>query len=233
MAHMDLEDVPFLSPVLGEGAEAHRLLRVGGWTLTLRGDDEPLIADEDLGRRLGYDRPRKIRELIERHANDKNINPFEVRPTVGQTGGRPGRCFLLSEADALFVVAHSETPKAVALTREMIRVYILARRGLLTQQGEAPMAALRAEVSRLAALVDDLRARPQVTAPPAAPPVTQPDYRTRLVEALTAAHWSVRQAALALGMPRRTLYRHVLRAGLTDTVRRMRGHAPIRRPSTA
>lgn len=230
MAHMDLEDVPFLSPVLGEGAEAHRLLRVAGWTLTLRGE-EPLIPDEDLSVRLGLPL-HKLRQLSGRHEEAGNIAP-EVSTTVVETGGRPGKRRLYNEADALFLVTRSETPKAVALTREMIRVYMLARRGLLTQQGEAPMAALRAEVSRLAALVDDLRARPQVTAPPAAPPVTQPDYRTRLVEALTAAHWSVRQAALALGMPRRTLYRHVLRAGLTDTVRRMRGHAPIRRPSTA
>ena len=126
----------FVSEVLGDGPEAHRIVRVGDWSLTVPGAEgtEPEVLDEELGTRLGMERPRKIRELIRRHVEEGNVCPREVCPTVGQTGGRPTVKYYLNEADALFVVTRSETPKAVALTKEMIRVYMAARRGLLPQQ---------------------------------------------------------------------------------------------------
>lgn len=123
-----------VTEVLGTGAEAHRLAMVGEWTFMVREADrdrEPLVSDEVLAQRLGFDRPRKIKDMIRRHIADGNINPFAVRTTVGQTGGRPGTLYCLGEADALFLVTRSDTPKAIALTKEMIRVFMLARRGLM------------------------------------------------------------------------------------------------------
>mgnify|MGYP002143996666 CR=1 FL=1 len=65
---------------------------------------------------------------------------------------------ILAFADALFLVTRSETPKAVALTREMIAVYMAARRGLLPRPAPAALPPeIVAEVATLRAEVADLR----------------------------------------------------------------------------
>lgn len=122
----------FVSEVIGDGAAAHRLVRVGDWTFTVPGREgtEPEIPDTELAPRLDL-ALHKLRELSGRHEKAGNINPRVVSPTVGETGGRPSRQRFYNEADALFLVTRSETPKAIALTKEMIGVYMLARRGLL------------------------------------------------------------------------------------------------------
>ncbi|MDC0677158.1 hypothetical protein [Sorangium atrum] len=121
----------------GMGGSSELVLReVNGWTVGFRdGEDEPLVRDVDLADRLEYERPRKIRELIERHREAGNLNDSEVRPTVGRTspqGGRPGTEYWLTEAAALFIVTKSETPTAIAITRELIAVYMAARRSELS-----------------------------------------------------------------------------------------------------
>jgi hypothetical protein len=122
-----------VTEVLGTGAEAHRLAVVGEWTFMVREADrdrEPMIPDADLAERIGLP-IHKFRQLSGRHERAGNINPFAVSTTVGQNGGRPGKQRFYDEADALFIVSRSETPKAIALTKEMIRVFMLARRGLM------------------------------------------------------------------------------------------------------
>ena len=60
--------------------------------LALRPDDdgEPRLLDLDLAERLGYERPRKIRELITRHMDA--LEEFGLCPTVGYRDGvAPGR----------------------------------------------------------------------------------------------------------------------------------------------
>lgn len=126
------------SEVVGDGEEARRMVRVGPWDFTAwvgRGEgEEPRIRDIDLGMRLGYERPRKVRDLIKELPRDADFRPEEVCPRPGQTGGRPATEFWLNEAEALFVATQSRTPVARALTMEMIRVFMLARRGLLPGQ---------------------------------------------------------------------------------------------------
>jgi len=133
------EEIPTVSSVIGEGVDAHRLVRVGAWELTVwvgRGDEEPRIRDLDLGERLGYANPIDIRKLIRRLEDEKKLKDLVVFATVAKTsGGRPGREYWLTEAQALKVVAKSETSIADALLDEVIRVYMLARRGLLPQPG--------------------------------------------------------------------------------------------------
>jgi hypothetical protein len=144
----------FVSEVIGDGELAHREVRVGDWTLTVPGAEgmEPEIPDDVLAAKLGGS-VYKFRRLIERHASSGNIGPREVLPTVGKTGGRPGKRYLLNEADALFIVTRSETPRAVALTREMIGVYMAARRGLLPRPAPTVPPQLVAEVAELRAQV--------------------------------------------------------------------------------
>lgn len=155
----------FVSEVIGDGPDAHREVRVGDWTLTVPGAEgtEPEIPDDALAARLGL-ADNDLRSLARRHAAAGNIAPRAYRRTVRRftKGGRNrGEVtvdgFMFNEADALFLVTRSETPRAVALTREMIAVYMAARRGLLPRPAPAAPPQLAAEVSALRAAVVDLQ----------------------------------------------------------------------------
>lgn len=166
------ESPPVAVDVAPDGS---RTVHVGTWALSAApAEDEPRVRDIDLAERLGYERPRKIRDLIERLCREGKLNDSELRPVVGRSGGRPAKEFWLTEAQALKVVAKSETAKADALLDEVIRVFILARKGLLPVVAApaldaavivdalnkvlAPFAAaMAAQNDRLAALEDQVR----------------------------------------------------------------------------
>ncbi|NUP13792.1 MAG: hypothetical protein HOW73_47760 [Polyangiaceae bacterium] len=105
-----------------EGVRVERVDEVLGWPLAVvRGEDKPLIEDEVLGRKLGYVRSAKVRDLIA-----SIFNASEVLTVPGQTtpaGGRPGRRYFLTRAQALKVVMRSETDVAGKLQDEIIAVY--------------------------------------------------------------------------------------------------------------
>lgn len=156
-----------------DGADVRHLMRIQGWELAvMAGHDGPelWVRDLDLGERLGYSRPHKVRELIARLLADRKLSDSEVFTTAGQTserGGRPGTEYWLSEAAALKVIAKSETAIADAILDEVIRVYMLARRGLLPSQTGIP-AELMALVTQLAEgqrqIVETQRAQGEVLA---------------------------------------------------------------------
>ncbi len=132
------DDVVTVSDVFGAGEDAHRIVRVGACTFKA----PPLakarvrlkVRDVDLAQRLVYKRPEKIRDLIRRLISEGKLNDVEVFTPAGKTsGGRPAREYWLTEAQALKVVAKSETAKADALLDEVIRVFMLAVDGLLPQ----------------------------------------------------------------------------------------------------
>jgi hypothetical protein len=132
------DDVPTISPVIGEGEDAHRLVRVGTWNFTawMGGEEgEPRIRDVDLAERLGYARPRRIRTLIASLRTAGKLKDLHRRPARGR-GAAPVMVeeYWLTEGQALKVIAKSETDVADAILDEMIRVYGLARRGLLPEQ---------------------------------------------------------------------------------------------------
>lgn len=106
---------------------------VDGWTLGFVGSDEPRVRDLDLAEHLGFERPRNIRKLIGRICGERG-----VCSTVERTvNGRPATEYWLTEAQALKVIAKSETAKADAILDEVIAVYMAWRRGQFTQ---APVA---------------------------------------------------------------------------------------------
>lgn len=117
--------------------------QIDGWSVAIEGD-EPTILDEELGARLGFARPRKIRDLIERMLSEGIINDSEVRTTAGQTsakGGRPGIAYHLTETAAILVIARSNTKLAHAITRQVVQVFIAVRRGQLAAPEQVPVLA--------------------------------------------------------------------------------------------
>lgn len=130
----DAREVVHVPP--GDGGPAWDLVRLTG-----RGDVELRIPDGQLATWLEFADARKIRALIKRHERAGNIKPFRNVHTVARfaaDGSPRGEVrvveFLLTEEDALFIATQSETKKAVAVTKTMIRVFALARRGLLPSQ---------------------------------------------------------------------------------------------------
>jgi len=125
-----------MSDLVGMGADAHRLVRVGAWSFTVwetTSDGEPRMRDVDVGERLGFGRPRKVRELVRRTWSGEKFRQIYVRPMVGRTSMPRGGTrkvsvdeFWLTEAQILKLCARAETPIADAILDDMIQVYSAA-----------------------------------------------------------------------------------------------------------
>lgn len=136
---------------------------INSWPVVyVEGTAEPLIEDEVLGKRLGFERPRKIRDLIERmvaaaeRARKEGDPPVEA-PLRGVArrpagGGHMYQPYLLTERQALKVVMRSETPTADAIQDQVISVYMAWRAGRLTSRDEGRLDRL----DRLEGLVETL-----------------------------------------------------------------------------
>jgi hypothetical protein len=93
---------------------------------------EARVVDTVVAERLGYDRPRKVRELIER--NTAELLTFGNLPHRGANSGqrgRPAEEYLLNEGQALVVCALSRTPKAAEVRKQIIDVFMAWRAGEL------------------------------------------------------------------------------------------------------
>lgn len=115
-------------------------------------DDEPRVRDLDLAERLGFDRPRKIRELIVRYREE--IKAFGICPTVGQNHaggrGRPTTEYYLNEEQALLISTVSNAPAAPIVRRALIKTFVALRRGQVTViDHDAELAALRSDVTAI------------------------------------------------------------------------------------
>lgn len=126
------------------------LKEVNGWPVGFKpGDSEPRVSDVEICRRSDYcdiyKLRQKIRELAaedklesESTGNQRKFNPFEVSTERSKTGGRPGTAFWLDERETLFLMSQISTPKARAVTHEVIDVFVMARHGELPQQQIVP-----------------------------------------------------------------------------------------------
>jgi len=99
-------------------------------------DGEPRIRDIDLAKRLGFERPADIRELIKRNA--EKLNTFSVlrsvRKTSGAQGGRPAVEFYLDRKQAIFICMKSETDNAFDVQIEIVHVFDAYLSDTTTQQ---------------------------------------------------------------------------------------------------
>lgn len=102
-----------------------------GWKVATSGfaDSEHRILDLELARKLGFARPRTVRDLIQRLIRDGKLNDSDIRRTVRQTRGlgRPATEFWLTMEQALYVAAKSETETADEILKAMIKVFLAAR----------------------------------------------------------------------------------------------------------
>jgi hypothetical protein len=128
-------------------------------------DGEARVRDLDLAERLGYERPRKLRDLIRR--NEVELARYGVVPTIREVrgvsprvgakpaGGRPTECFLLNEPQALLVVMRADTAAAADVRQQVIEVFMAWRQGRLSPQAgpvdplAAQLAALRHELEQM------------------------------------------------------------------------------------
>lgn len=93
-------------------------------------DGIPRVRDLDLAERLGFERPRAIRQLIERNRGE--LEAFG--PLATQRGKSRGQDFIefqLSEEQALLVATLSNAEYAPAVRAMLIRVFVAYRRGHL------------------------------------------------------------------------------------------------------
>jgi hypothetical protein len=119
------------------------------WPIGVHGfdDEERRVLDVELAKRLGFERPRKIRELIERLKKDGELPSVFSRPTVGRqrTGAKtadgkpayreyPVTEYWLKMDEALFVTAKSETKTANALLWAIIHVFLAAKEAYEREQ---------------------------------------------------------------------------------------------------
>ena len=116
-------------------------------------DGESRIDDASLASLVQYDEYRlrqRIRELAT--CGDENFRPFEVLRERVETskGGRPGKMFVLTEGEALFVISQINTKIARAMTHHVIRVFVAVRKGLISS-APAPAPQLPPEVVTLLA----------------------------------------------------------------------------------
>ncbi len=92
-------------------------------------DGEPRIRDLDLAEKLGYEHPRRIRELIEKNTSRLGVLTRTVQ-TPGATGGRPGTEYWLTERQALFVTTQSRTERAADVSMMLVDAFIAVRQQL-------------------------------------------------------------------------------------------------------
>lgn len=92
---------------------------------------QPRVRDLDLAKALEFEDPHKIRNLIKRHKSALEqmglISATVAENTTGR--GRPGATYYMNEEQAVFICTKSNTPKATAITVEVVKAFVAARRG--------------------------------------------------------------------------------------------------------
>lgn len=195
---------------------------------------EVLIEDLELARKTGYAKPYNIRKLEARYSDDLGHLFSLVENKSSPTRGRPIERRYLNEWQACFLIAKSETPQATAHLKQIINVFVLARRGYLVEAQQAAhasapgeLASLRERMDRVEgtmaklvdahranfALLQDLTKSSNLLPAPATPPtelrtpISAPPRPTRANDPrqLDLLPVPTKQAAAALGVADSTL----------------------------
>lgn len=107
-------------------------------------EGEPRIRDLDLAERLGFSRPRAIRQIVERNRVEiEGLGPLAT--LRGKSRGQEFAEHYLNEEQALLVAVLSNAPQAPAVRAMLIRTFVAYRRGQL----EAPAGMTDAESRKI------------------------------------------------------------------------------------
>jgi len=110
-------------------------------------DGEPRVLDLTVAERLGFLRPRAIRQLIER--SKAELESYGLIATrCGAYRNRQFTEYWLNEAQALLVCVLSRTEKAAEVRRALIELFTVWRRGQLAQSGQ-PAVLTRAQLHEI------------------------------------------------------------------------------------
>ncbi|ONG57326.1 hypothetical protein BKE38_04020 [Pseudoroseomonas deserti] len=112
-------------------------------------DGELRILDTDLAARLGFERPRKIRELIAPHRRALSQLGELATADVVVGKGQRATAYYLNKRQAIFLTAKSETVEATAITLEIIERFDAYEHGAI--RAPAPLPARRGVTAREAA----------------------------------------------------------------------------------
>jgi hypothetical protein len=107
-----------------------QLIQISDLNTTI--NHEPRVGSRRLADWLGFEQSHKIGDLIERNTSELRTYgevPSTVDETPSASGGRPGKVYWLNEGQALVICALSRTPKAAAVRKALIDVYLAYRRG--------------------------------------------------------------------------------------------------------
>jgi hypothetical protein len=120
-------------------------------------DGEFLVRDTALARKLGFSRPRKIRELIEKHMDELlRYGPsprYKTMVDIGSGARREIDAFRLNERQSLITVRWSSAPGADRVYAEMMDVLLALKRGNITQDATKVLEAIDdAEIRRQQAI---------------------------------------------------------------------------------
>lgn len=105
--------------------DAPRLVHLTETDLNTKLDQTPRVMDLRLAEELGFEQPRKIRDLIDRHADA--LRQLAPLPTTTEKpshrGGRRGTAYWLNKQQALYLCTKSETARATEATLLMVKVF--------------------------------------------------------------------------------------------------------------
>lgn len=132
-----------------ETDNTRRLISIADLNIAI--DSEPRIQDMTLGDRLGFARPRKVRDIIERNATELETYGEIVSQAIKTSarGGRPGTAYYLNEPQALLICMFSNTARAAEVRKMLIDVFMEYRRAQLGTHH------VRAHERRTSTRVDD------------------------------------------------------------------------------
>lgn len=190
---------------------------------------EPCVQDLVLARRLGFERPVSIRDLIKRNA--EKLNRFSILRTMRKIPDGPGRPtseYFLDQRQAIFVCMKSETDAAFEVQAEIVRVFDAYRSGTLDHPQEVTRAPEHDVVTiqmtkdeYIAHLEGRLGCSLRVTPPVAAAPIEPPPpggkrsmsrEEDERIAALFKAGWSKYAIARKVGRSARSVSRALVRA---------------------
>lgn len=112
--------------------QTNTLTQISSTDINISVNCVPRIQDLRLAEALGFNRPRKIRDLVSKHTEALEKFGEIICTATGQnTRGRPGKEYWLNEKQALYLCTKSEAEHAIELTIQMVEVFYQVRRGQL------------------------------------------------------------------------------------------------------